>query len=524
MAADTRSKDRGGRRRSTSVGERGAGLAMLLGLCVACQAPPPAPAASASPLSRPKAAAAASAAPLDPAPEATPPIAGLAPFIEPFAGDLDGMVSRRFIRVLTVQNPILYFVDRGREVGIVHDTFKVFEKELNETLGNEVVRVHVILIPVARDQLIPRLLAGQGDIAAAAFTITPERSGRVDFIPTVSGVREVVVTGPGAPPITTAEELAGQEVYVRPSSSHAEHLRTFDARLKALGLPPVTVVPAAEVLEAGDILEMVNAGLVARTVVDDFSADLYKAVFPGLQTGLALGEPGQLGWAVRPRSPKLAAALNAFLKRHGPGTLLGNMLLARYVKTQRWVKTARSDAERQRFETMAALFKKYSTRYDFDYLLMAAQGFQESGLDQQKRSPAGAIGVMQVLPATARDRSVGIPNIERLETNIHAGIKYNRWVADNFYQDPEITPLNRQLFVFASYNAGPARVAALRREAKTTGLDPNVWFNNVELVAAKRIGRETVVYVANIYKYYLAYQMMVKTKEARLAVKRAAAN
>jgi membrane-bound lytic murein transglycosylase MltF len=128
---------------------------------------------------------------------------------------------------------------------------------------------------------------------------------------------------------------------------------------------------------------------------------------------------------------------------------------------------------------------------------------------------------MQVMPKTARDKAVGIPNIHQLEANIHAGIKYNRWVVDNFYNDPAITPLNRQLLAFASYNAGPGRVASLRKEARAQGLDPDKWFNNVELVAAKRIGRETVTYVSNIYKYYLAYQMMSEGTRARTEAKAA---
>ena len=214
--------------------------------------------------------------------------------------------------------------------------------------------------------------------------------------------------------------------------------------------------------------------------------------------------------------------MNAFVTKNKMGTLAGNVLVNKYLKTTKWVKNARSDEDRRRFEAMVGLFRKYSARYDFDHLLMAAQGYQESGLDQDKRSHVGAIGVMQVMPATARDKAVGIPDIERLESNIHAGIKYNRWVADNFYKEPGITPLNSQLFAFASYNAGPGRVAGLRREAKAQGLDPDVWFNNVELVAAKRIGRETVTYVGNIYKYYLAYQMMAQGGEARSAARAAA--
>ncbi len=169
---------------------------------------------------------------------------------------------------------------------------------------------------------------------------------------------------------------------------------------------------------------------------------------------------------------------------------------------------------------MVEFFRKYSDQYKFDWLLMAAQGYQESTLDQSKRSHVGAIGVMQVMPTTAKDKAVNIPDIENLESNIHAGIKYNRWVVDNFYNDEAITPIDRQLFAFASYNAGPGRVARLRKEAEEQGLNPNKWFNNVELVAAKRIGRETVQYVSNIYKYYLAYQMVMRQHELRKDAKR----
>jgi membrane-bound lytic murein transglycosylase MltF len=456
---------------------------------------------------------------LEPAPEATPLPEGVEA-LKPFKGDLDGMVKRRVVRVLTVQSPIFYFVDRGREVGIVYENVKALEKELNQGLGNKVVTVHAIVIPVPRDQLIPRLLAGEGDIAAAALTITPERSTRVDFTtPTATGIQEVVVTGPGVPPVAALDELAGQEVYLRESSSYAEHVRALNKRLSAEGKEPVEIVAAPEILEDGDILEMVNAGLAPRAIVDKFMFDFYAQIFPGLRQGAALGEPGDVAWAFRKDSPQLAKALNKFVAGHREGTLAGNVLLNKYLKTTKWVKNARSEADRKRFVAMTEFFRKYSSRYDFDYLLMAAQGYQESGLDQAKRSPVGAIGVMQVMPGTARDKSVGIPDIDQLESNIHAGIKYNRWIADNFFKDPAIKRLDRQLFAFASYNAGPGRVASLRKEAKARGLDPNVWFNNVELMAAKRIGRETVTYVANIYKYYLAYQMMTRTSQARAAAK-----
>ena len=487
-------------------------------------ATPPAPSAGPST----DATAAATPAPeeaLEPAPEATPLPHGIEPLTKPFRGDLDGMVKRRVVRVLTVQNPILYFVDRGREVGITYESIKAFEKELNEKLGNKVVTVHVIAIPVSRDQLIPRLIAGEGDIAAAAFTVTPERRQKVDFTePFASGVREVLVTGPGAPAVGTIVELSGTEVYIRPSSSYAEHIRALNARFEKEGQAPVAIRPAPEILEDGDILEMVNAGLAPATVVDDFMADLYAKVFPNLRKSEHIqGPPGDIAWAFRKGSPQLAAALNEFAQAHKAGSLAGNVVLNKYLKTTKWVTNARSAKDRERFVGMSALFKKYSATYDFDFMLMAAQAYQESGLDQTKKSRVGAIGVMQVMPATARDKAIGIPDIDRLESNIHAGIKYNRWVVDNFYNDPAISPLNRQLLAFASYNAGPGRVASLRKEARGQGLDPNKWFNNVELVAAKRIGRETVTYVSNIYKYYLAYQMIMEGTKARSDAKAQAA-
>jgi membrane-bound lytic murein transglycosylase MltF len=347
----------------------------------------------------------------------------------------------------------------------------------------------------------------------------------VDFSdPVATGVTEVLVTGPGVPPAASVDELSGRELYVRPSSSYAEHLRALNARFESEGKAPVKIVPADETLETGDILEMVSAGLVPATVADSHTADLFIQVFPNLRRHSDVASrPQDIAWAFRKGSPRLAEAVNGFLRTHKQGSLAGNVLINKYLKNAKWVKNARSDEDRKLFLSMIDLFRKYGDRYKLDYILMAAQGYQESGLDQSKRSHVGAIGVMQVMPSTARDKAVNIPDIEKLESNIHAGIKYNRWVMDNFYNEPGIQPRDRALFAFASYNAGPGRVAGLRREAAAQGLDPNKWFNNVELVAAKRIGRETVTYVSNIYKYYLAYQMMMQADGARREAKASAA-
>jgi membrane-bound lytic murein transglycosylase MltF len=507
------------------------GSFLFIVIGVACQGSAP-PGAPPSPSPRPEQSLppkapeqSPAATPDEPVPEATPMPAGLTRLMKPWKGDFDGMVRRRVIRVLTVQNPVLYAVDRGREVGITYETIRAFETEINRRLRKRTVRVHVIILPVPRNELFSRLEKGEGDIAAAQLTITPERRKRVDFSkPFATGITEVLVTRRDARALSGLDDLSGKQVYVRRSSSYAEHIRTLNKLFAQLGRAPLQIIPAPEVLEDGDILEMVNAGLVPATVVDSFMADLYLQVFPDLvKHDNISSKPGEISWAFRKKSPKLAAAINAFVKGHGQGTRDGNFLINKYLKTTEWVTNAHSAEDRERFQSMVALFRKYSDKYGMDYLLMAAQGYQESGLDQSKRSRVGAIGVMQVMPRTARDKAVNIPDIEKLESNIHAGIKYNRWVIDNFYQDPKISRLDKGLFAFASYNAGPGRVASLRKQAKAAGLDPNKWFNNVELIAARRIGRETVTYVSNIYKYYLAYQLMAPAQAARQSARDAAA-
>jgi membrane-bound lytic murein transglycosylase MltF len=161
---------------------------------------------------------------------------------------------------------------------------------------------------------------------------------------------------------------------------------------------------------------------------------------------------------------------------------------------------------------MQHLFRRYAGEYDFDWLMVAAQAYQESRLDQSVRSGVGAVGVMQVLPSTAAD--IGVEGIEELEPNINAGVKYLRYLHDQYFADLPLDRRNRHLFAFAAYNAGPNRIRRLRATAERVGLDPNVWFGNVEAVAAKEIGTETVRYVSNIAKYYVAYTLAMARQAA----------
>jgi membrane-bound lytic murein transglycosylase MltF len=433
-------------------------------------------------------------------------------------GDFDGMVKERIIRVLVVYSKTFYFLDQGRQRGISHDLLKEFEKFVNKKYKTKTLKFHVVFIPVPRDKLISDLIDGLGDIAVANLTITPQRLKHVDFSnPMLTGVKELLVTGPAAPPLSAVDDLAGQEIHVRKSSSYYESLVDLNASFKKSGKPQMKLIVAEELFEDEDLLEMVNAGLIPMIVMDSHKAHFWTQIFDKIKVhdDIAVREGGEIAWAFRKNSPKLKAIVNEFIKGHKKGTLIGNMLLKRYLKSTKYVKNSLGNKEMQKFNSMVAFFEKYSGNYDFDYLMIAALAYQESGLDQSKRSHVGAVGVMQVLPSTAADKNVGIPDIEKLEKNIHAGTKYLRFIIDRYYKDEPMDKLNQTLFGFASYNAGPARVRGLRKKATAMGLDPNVWFNNVEVAAAKVIGRETVQYVSNIYKYYIAYSMIVSQMEKK---------
>jgi membrane-bound lytic murein transglycosylase MltF len=438
---------------------------------------------------------------------------------KPWIGDFDEMAKKRQIRVLVVYSKTFYFLDRGRQRGISYDLLKEFEKFVNKKLKTKTLKVNVVFIPVQRDELIPGLTKGLGDMAVANLTITPERRKQVDFSnPMLSRVRELLVTGPAAPPVTKIDDLAGREIHVRKSSSYYESLLTLNASFKKTGKQPIQLIAADETFEDEDLLEMVNAGLIPMIVMDSHKAQFWAQIFDKIQvhSEIAVRTGGEIAWAFRKNSPQLKAVVNEFVKGNKMGTLIGNMMLKRYLKNTKYVKNSLSRQELEKFEAMVRLFEKYADKYDFDYLMVGAQAYQESGLDQSKKSPAGAVGVMQLLPTTAADRNVNISEIQKLENNIHAGTKYLRFIVNRYYQDEPIDDINKMLFAFASYNAGPAKVMRLRQQTAKMGLDPNVWFHNVEVAAAKAIGRETVQYVSNIYKYYIAYRMIAEQKERKL--------
>ena len=443
--------------------------------------------------------------------------------VMPQFGDLDTMVERRAIRVLTVYGPGRYFL-KDEPRGTVQEYADELQKVVNEAFKTGLLTVQVPVIPVARDQLFSALRAGYGDIVMAGTTVTDNRQVGVDFTNPVSKpLKEVLITGPSAPRLGSLEDLSDQTVYLRLSSSYAESVRKLSQTLVEQGQAPIRIEAVDESLEDEDLIEMVDTGLLPWAVVDDYKPQMWREVFTRVtvRDDLVLREGARLAWAIRPDSPQLKTFLDTFLKENREGTLFGNIIRNRYIRDFNWTENAMGATELSRYHKLSALFRKYGTDYGMDPTLLAAQGFQESRLDQSVRSPAGAIGVMQLLPSTAKDKNVAIPNIDELEPNIEAGAKYMAFLKERYFSGPELDELNGSLLALASYNAGPGRIRRLRREAAERGYDHNLWFDNVEVIVAEQVGRETVQYVSNIFKYYLTYRWINTADAERAAARRA---
>lgn len=432
--------------------------------------------------------------------------------------DLDDMRETGIVRVLVSYSMSNFFIDAGQPRGFEYEILREYEKFLNK--GRKEPGIEVVFIPTLFKDLLSALNEGKGDIVAAHMTITKEREKLAAFTdPYLNRVSEIVVTSASAQGINTVEDLAGRKVYVKVGSSYAQTLSALNQRFAGAGLKPVEIVHPPKHIDTEDILELLSAGIYDVTVADQHIAELWSGVLTGLSLrhDLVVNEGGRIAWAVRKSSPKLLDHLNEFVAEHRKGTLLGNIFFKRYFKNTKWILNPLDNDEQRKLARLRHLFEEYSHIYRYDWLLMAAQGFQESRLDPTAVSSAGAVGIMQLLPSTGQD--MGFPDLEHEESNIHAGIKYMDWLRAHFFDDPMIPPAARVNLTLAAYNAGPGRVKEWRKKARERGLDPNLWYGNVERIAMEHSGLQAVRYVRNIDKYYIAYKLLFEIRQAKSAEK-----
>lgn len=432
-----------------------------------------------------------------------------------WTGDFDGMFERRAVRVLVPYSRTLYFNDKGRQRGITADFVRDFEKYLNQKYAKELHHrpLTMVMIPSTRGRMFEDIANGLGDIAAGNLTVTAERLKIVDFVASAGlpTVTELLLTGPKSPTITSLDDLAGKTVHVRQASSYYESLLSLNERFQAEGKPAVAITSIPDALEDEDIMEMLNAGLFETIVVKDWLAKIWAPILPHVHvTNIVLRANERIGWAVRKNSPKLDAEIREFYKNYVQKQHVLESRLAAYSKRIKQIKDPTKTAEWKRFEQTIALFEKYGSQYRFDPLMLIAQGYQESLLDQKARSEVGAIGIMQLMPSTGAEMNVG--DITISEANVHAGTKYMDRLMTTYFPDAHFSEFDRPLFAFASYNAGPGKIAKMRKLAAKRGLDPDKWLNNVEIVTAEKVGIETTTYVRNIFKYYAAYKLAVESQ------------
>ena len=470
--------------------------------------------------------AVASIARAQPASTAEPRAIPIAPAA--VTGDFDDILAARNRRivVLVTHSRALYFNDKGQERGLVADMARDFERYINKKLKTGARPITVVMVPVTRDRLLPSLAAGLGDIAAAGLTVTPERTSLVDFVVppgaggtlSVSPVHEVIITGPRTPPVESIESLSGRTVEVRRTTSYHESLTALNARFAREGKPPIKLRLLPDAIQDEDMLEMLDAGLLNAIVADDWLVNIWKPVLPNITVNAdaVVRSGGGIGWAIRKHSPRLAAEIADFFQSFVAAQHVIPMREAQYRSQVKKLRDPTSTREWERFEKTLDLFAKYGRQYNFDPLMLVAQGFQESRLDQNATSPSGAIGIMQILPQVGEQLRVG--DIHVAESNVHAGAKYMDQLMRDYFQDAQFSDTDRTLFAFASYNAGPGTMRRMRSEAQRRGLDPNQWFNHVEAVTAEKVGVETTTYVRNIFKYYVAYK---PTRQIRLTQEKA---
>ena len=436
-----------------------------------------------------------------------------------WTGDFDRMLERRMIRVAAPYSRSLYYNDKGRERGLSAELARDFERWINQKYAKQLGKrpLTVYLYPATRDKLLSDVAGGLADIAVGNLTVTEERLKTVAMVAPqdLPDVREILLTGPTSRRLATADDLAGRTVHVRRASSYYESLSALNDRFRKAGMAEMKLVLVPEALEDEDMMEMTNTGLFEAIVVDEWKARIWAQVLPKLTVNdrVALREGGRTGWAIRKGSPKLAAEVTDFYVNWAKKQGVIAYRLERSMKRVKELKDPSGTSEWKRFRETLALFDRYGAKYGFDPLMLAAQGYQESTLDQTKKSRAGAIGVMQIMPATGAQMKVG--NIRVIEPNIHAGAKYMDELMTKYFRDAKFSEDNRALFAFASYNAGPGNITKARKEAAKRGFDPDKWFNNVEVIVSERIGTETTTYVRNIYKYYVGYKLLVEAQEAR---------
>lgn len=422
-------------------------------------------------------------------------------------GDLGAIRNRKVLRVLTRNNAVSYFLYRGQQMGFEFELAREFARKIGCRLQ--------IVVPPKGDQLIPWLLEGRGDLIAAAMTVTDERSRQVRFGRTYNRVSEILVVHENEDGIEGIEDLRGRTVAVRVSSSYFQTLLALQQKVG------FEIELAPEDLETEELIRLVGEGVYEATVADSNILDIELAYRDEVKAAFAFGKPREIAWAVRPEDEKLLEAIDAFVDEEYRGAFFNVLTDKYFINRGRIARVMQYRSDSQgRISPYDDLFRKHAREVEIDWRLLAAVAYQESRFQSDAESWTGALGLMQVMPITAEELGV-LGDLEDPETAIAAGANYLRWLIDRF--DPYLEFEERMRFALAAYNAGLGHVLDGRRLARESGLDPDIWYGNVEkalpllsksrYASSARYGycrcSEPVRYVRRVNDHYLAYSRIV---------------
>ncbi|WP_293143818.1 lytic transglycosylase F [Moritella sp.] len=447
---------------------------------------------------------------------------------QPSFEDLPQLLKKRTIKVLVVNHPAYYFIYQSRPRGLAYDMMREYEKHLNQKHFKDTrLKLNILFIPVPSSQIISLLAQGYGDIAIGPLMTPQRQQNQVTHTePIYTDHQLLLVSHKSTKEYQDIKQLSGKEIWIRRNSIYHQQLQHINKQLFHLNEPPIYINIVSDELEDLEILDMVDNKQIFMTMTSNHSLRLWKRLYKNIKIHpkLAVGSRIPSTWAVRNHTPQLTRSLNQFIAKHKKGTKIGNILHRRYLVRHPWLKKVIHQQFENRYLETEQIIKKYAKQYKFDWQLILAQAYQESRLNQKAISHRGAVGVMQVLPSTANEPYINIKNINQVDANIHAGVKYLHFMQQRYFSHDKITKIDSLLLSFAAYNAGPAKLIRLRKRALKEGLNPNIWFNHVEKIAAEVIGRETVDYVNNIYKFYITYLLASRYKinDAQLVQQRVA--
>ncbi|MFP4097122.1 MAG: transporter substrate-binding domain-containing protein [Cyclobacteriaceae bacterium] len=444
--------------------------------------------------------------------------------------DLPQIKERGKLVALTTFSPTSYFLYRGRTMG--------FEYELLELLAEKLDVELEIKVAEDLDELTNMLRRGEGDIIAHSLTITPNRMKQMAFTESLRSVQQrLIQRKPNGWEEMNEEEidavlirdttaLRGQNVYVRKNSAYYERLNELSKNIKG----KIKVRKAEGIKETGTLIAEVAEGLIDYTVADEHIAEITQTLYPNVDVKTSISQEQDIAWAVRSSSNLLLEAVNTFLAEV-KGKATYNVIYNRYFRNMRKFRERHeyeysSLANTGRISEYDSLIRIYADSIGWDWRLIAAQAFQESNFSVRARSWAGARGLMQVMPRTAR--SFGITNLFDPEQSLRAGVLYLRELEEFWQEIPD--PEQRTKFILASYNTGPYHVRDAQNLAEKLGKDPRVWDNNVEecilLKSNKTYYQDEVVkygycrgiepykYVKQITSRYQRYRDLIAEVEA----------